>query len=125
MSEKPITGKYTAWNVADGVAMIRLNYVQMLRFEEYSQLEAEILHAAEGPDIRAVVLNFDVLELFSSRLLGIIAAVAKRMKTKGRRLVVCRLRPEALRAFRLCRLDTIVPVFAGEEEARAAVEKTP
>lgn len=118
----PGESRYLTWSIDGRTALVRFRFIQLLRFEEYGMIEAELIGVAETPGVESVVLNFDVMEHFTSRLLGILASLSRKLKGNGRRLAVCRLRPEPLRAFRICRMDILIPCYASEEEARAAVE---
>ena len=128
-------GKYATWTRSGGVLIAHLRYVRILQFEEYAALETELNGLAETEvyppqaapratrGIDAVIINCDALEYFTSRLLGILAALSRKLRDAGRKLAVCRLRPEPLRTFRICRLDSIIPVYPSEQEAREAFAK--
>ena len=113
--------KHITWVVSNGLAVVRFRYERFRALEEYEEIDEEVNSAAAAEGVRAVVVNCDVLENFPSRLLGILAGLSKKLSKDGRKLAVCRLRPEPLRVFRLTRLDTLIPVYAGEDEARAAL----
>ena len=113
--------KHITWALAEGIAVVRFKYSQFRDFEAYDEIARELDSAASADGVRVLLLKLDVLEHFTSRLLGIMAALSKRLREAGKALAVCRVRPEPLRTFRLCKLDTIIPVYATEEEATAAL----
>ena len=113
-------GKYILWEIGGNVALVRLRYVSAFRFEEYEPLLNELNGVAGTAGVTVMVLNLETLEHFPSRMMGLLTALSK---TLGRKLLVCRLRPEPLRAFKLCRLDALIPVFPGEDEAREAAKR--
>ena len=113
--------KHIDFSQSGDVAIVRFRFVRQRNFSDYGEIsrELDVVTGTEG--VRAVLLNLDVLDHFSSRLLGIFLAAAKRLSSEGRTLAVCRLRPEPLRVFRLCRADALIKVYGSEEEARAAL----
>lgn len=112
-----------AWESSEGLATARIRYSQQRRFEEYEQISRELGAVAETEGVKAMVLNLAELEYLASRLLGVLAGLHHKLARDGRTLSLCRVRPEALRAFKLSRMDRIIPVFTSEEEARAAFAK--
>lgn len=112
--------RFIALEVEERLAVVKFHYAPNFRFEDYEVIEAE-LNAVADADIKAMIINLDAMEYLSSRLLGMITSVAARMRESERTLVVCRLRPEALRAFKLTRLDSLIPQYPSEEEARQAL----
>lgn len=114
-------GQFIAWDVQDGVALVRFHYVSGFKFEEYDPLEAELAAVADAAGIKAIIVNMDALEYVTSRMLGALTSAAQQARQKGLRLVACRLRPEPLRAFKLTRLDSVIPLYATEDEARQAL----
>jgi anti-anti-sigma factor len=107
--------------VEDGLTVVRFRYIPSFRFEDYDLLEAELTAAAGDPAVRGVVINLDALEYLTSRMLGMLTAVAHKLLGEGRAVAVCRLRPEAMRAFKLTRLDSVIPSYPTEEEAKRAL----
>jgi anti-anti-sigma factor len=113
--------QFIGWAIENGLAIVRFNYAPSFRFEDYDVLEAEVNAVADTAEIRGLIINLDALEYLTSRMLGILTAVASRMRKAERLVAVCRLRPEALRAFKLTRLDSVIPHYLTEEEARQAL----
>ena len=123
MDEKktPGEGKHITWTVTNGVAIVRLRYAHMIRFEAFAEMEAELNAALDGATANRIIINFDVTEHFTSRMLGILAALHKKTRQTNGQMAICRLRPEPMRAFKLCRMDTLIAYYSSEEEARAAL----
>lgn len=113
--------RHITWRVKDNIAIVRLRYAQMMHFDAYAEMEQELLAVAATPGLRGLIVNLDVLEHFTSRLLGILASLRKHTQEQGAELAVCRLRPEPLRAFQICRMDVLIHAYPSEEEARAAM----
>ena len=113
--------KYVGCKVSDGLALVKLRYAEFLGFDAYDHLQGEFEAVADEEGVDAVLVNLDALEHITSRFIGILAALSSRLSQKDRRLAICRMRPEALRAFKLCRMDSLIPTYDSEDEARAAL----
>ena len=74
---------------------------------------AELTAEHGGP----VLVDLHMLQLVSGELMGQILALSKTLKTQGRRLAVCRLRPEVLKFYDQLDLDRGLPRFDSREEA--------
>lgn len=100
-----------------GIAVVRLNFKRLRDPADANVIAQELSAIADRDDVRAVLINLAVIEHFSSSFIGVLASLRKRLSEGGRKLAVCRLRPEPLRVFRICRMDAIIPVYDSEEEA--------
>jgi len=113
--------RHIAWSRSDDVAIVRFRFGRRLDLVEYAEIDRELRTVADTQGVKSVLLNLDALDHFPSRLLGTFLALAKRLSSEGRTLAVCRLRPELLRIFQLCKADALIETYASEEEARAAL----
>jgi anti-anti-sigma factor len=64
-----------------------------------------------------LVLQLDEIEILSSRLLGQLILLYKRMSTRGGVLRLCGLSPGNREVLRLCRLDERFACYRNREEA--------
>jgi len=115
--------KHIVCELSGGVATLRFRFARGYDVVEYDEIGEELHAAINREGVESVALNLDALDHTSSRLLGMFLMYAKRLSSEGRKLVACRLRPEPLRVFRLCRADSIIPTYASEDEARAALSE--
>jgi len=113
--------KHISCTLAGPVVVARLRFARHRSPLAYDEVAEELSRVAEVEGVRSVLLNLEALDHVTSRLLGAMAALSKRLSAEGRSLAVCRMRPEPLRSFRVCRLDVLIPVYRTEEEARAAL----
>ncbi len=113
--------KHISWRLSQGVAVVRLRFAQLRRYEAYDEMAEELRSVADAESVKAVLLNFDAIDHLTSRMLGIMTVLSKKLSAEARTLAVCRMRQQPLRAFRVCGLDSIIPVYPTEEEARAAL----
>ena len=120
---KEESNKHITLELRDEVAVIRMRYARFFRFEEYDQLEEELLRAAAGAPGGKVLVNLEAVEYVTSRFIGVLAALHKKVVSGGGRMAVCRLRPETMRVFQLTRMDALIPVCPSEEEALKTLAK--
>lgn len=112
---------HIAWALSEGVAVCRFRYTGHRPFEEFDEIGRELNAVADGDGVRAVLLDLAAYDHITSRFLGILAALSRKLSKGKRRLAVCRMRPEAQRAFTVSGLGRIIPLYASEEEAQAAL----
>lgn len=110
--------------IEQGIAMIAFPYRQWRSFEDLEGLKQELDTVAAEAEVAAMLLDFGGIEFFSSRIIGLLAALLNRLKKDNRRLVLCRLRPEPLRSLKMCRLDQRLPIFETKEDALRALATT-
>ena len=81
------------------------------------KIEQEILAVAESYDLRLMVLDFSMLQHMTSAFLARLITLNKELCALEITLRVCGMSADMEKAFDLCRLDKIIPMFATEEEA--------
>lgn len=81
------------------------------------KIEREILSVAENYNLRLMVLDFSALQHMTSAFLAKLITLNKELRALDVTLRVCGMSSEVEQAFRLCRLEKIIPMFATEEEA--------
>jgi len=109
------------WGVADGMTIIRLRPISDGRVELYEILNGEIVGVLQASPHRRVIINLEQVRDLSSQMLGILAALYRRVSSPGGVVAVCGLGDEAERIIRLTRMDTLLRVFPDEAAARKAL----
>ena len=66
---------------------------------------------------RKLLLNFSIVEKMSSRALGTMAGLNKKLKLLGGRLVLCKISPVIYEAFKITNLHTILDIQKEEQIA--------
>lgn len=115
--------QHMTWTLLEGVAVVRFHFSRRYDLGEYEEIGHGLKTVAAAEGVQAVLLNLDSVEHVSSRFLGILLAFARQLSSEGRALAVCRLRPQVLHIFKLCRADALIDTYAGEEEARTALKR--
>ena len=119
MSEQKTS--HITWSLSGGVAVVQFRYSPLRAFEEYDEMRRELDAVAGAEGVRAMILNLHSYEYITSRFLGILAALARKLSDRNHRLVVCRLRTEPARVFTIAGLHKLIPAYPTEKDARAAV----
>ena len=112
---------HIAWTLSEGVAVCRFRFAQHRPLEEFDEIGRELNAVADADGVQAVLLDLAAYDHITSRFLGILAALSKKLSIGNRKLALCRMRPEAQRAFTVSGLDRIIAVYTSEEEARTAL----
>ena len=112
---------HITWTLSEGMAVCRFRYARHRPLEEFDEISRELNAVADAEGVRAVLLDLAAYDHITSRFLGILAALSKKLSIGSRKLAVCRMRPEAQRAFTGSALDRLIPLYASEEEARSAL----
>jgi len=113
--------RYVDVRVSNGVGIVEFRFHRLHSAGDMDMIAEELNAIARRDDVRDIVLNCGALDYFPSGFLGILADLSRRLREGGRRLAICRMRPEPLRALAVTRLDTIIPAYATEEEAIQAM----
>ncbi len=92
--------------------------------DEYVEETAErLFRLAENLRGQTLVLNFSRVPYISSRALGVMVSLYKKLHNRQKKLAVCCVSSEIKELFRLVRLDHLFPAYDDEAKAIAA-EKT-
>jgi anti-anti-sigma factor len=84
---------------------------------EAQKIAAEIEQVAYSYDIQLLVLNFSRLQQMTSAFIGRLIALHKTLKPIGIELRLCCMSREVEKAFKICKLDKIIPLYRTEKKA--------
>ncbi len=77
----------------------------------------ELYHLVERKDRRKLILDFTDVKFLSSAMLGVLLNVHSKIgKLKGQ-VVLCGLRPELYKVFKISKLEKMFPSYADEAKA--------
>jgi anti-anti-sigma factor len=110
-----------SWGTVGEVTVIRLLPMADGRVEIYEILNGEILGVLQGVPNSRIVINLAAVQDLSSQMLGILAALYRRVSTPGGVVAVCGLGPEAARIMKLTRMETLLKIFPDEAAALRAL----
>lgn len=108
--------------VDDGVQIVRIQEQRLdASFaDDFVSAVSDLI--ARGP--QAVVIDLTAVDFIDSRGLGAILALYKSVVPAGK-FVISGARETILSLLRLTRIDNIIPVYATEQEAVAALRRSP
>jgi len=66
---------------------------------------------------RKIILDFSQVRFLSSMILGVLIRLRKRSAAINGRVVLCGLRPELHKVFKISKLDSLFEFYPNEEEA--------
>ena len=106
--------------VGEAEAIIRFTGTELVELRDVQVVADEIEEIAYNHPIKVLVLNCANLRRMTSAFLSRMVSLNKAMRQAGISMRVCGMSPDIDHAFRICRLEKIIPVFAGEDEALRA-----
>jgi anti-anti-sigma factor len=107
----------------DGTVHVEIINAETLYAEEdISHLADQLHRLAEGGHTR-LVLNFREVHAMSSDVLGMLAALHRRLGRSRRRLAITGLDPVLRDLLRICRLERVFDLDADEAEASGAAAR--
>ncbi len=85
----------------------------------------ELFRVAERLHGKTMVLNFSRVEYISSRALGVLVSLYKKLINRERKLALCGVNPQIQEMLRLVRLDHLFAAYEDEGKAIAAEKQEP
>ena len=106
---------------ADGVIVVTFNE-PVITGDEMAMKAAAEIDAVLERDPRAIVFDFDGVQVINSAMVGKIAAIYKAFKKDGRTLVLCGLGLQLERIFHYTRLDTVLTIVRDRQDAMEKID---
>jgi anti-sigma B factor antagonist len=100
-----------------GVVVVNLGGSALLDMPTIDLLGQRLYELVDAQAQRKIVLDFSKVRLLSSSLLGVLVKLQRKAKDIGGRVVICGLRPELQKAFKITRMDKLFEFHATEEPA--------
>jgi len=108
-----------------GLGVSRINGVDVVAFGEMAVLDIatsqslakRILRLADSPPPPRILIDFSAVQFIASRMLGILVELTKRAEAGSGQVVVCGLRGDLHKVFRVMRLDQLLTVVEDRAEA--------
>src|SRR6478672_1239335 len=122
-SDRPHQRPALRVRTVDGTAVVDIINAETLYAEEdISHLANQLHHLAEDGHTR-LVLNFREVHTMSSDVLGVLAALHRRLEKSRRRLAISGLDPVLRDMLRICRLGRVLDLHIDEAEASGAAAR--
>ena len=110
---------------ASGLVVSEIQGVTVVNFRHTSILESTVVEAI-GEELyalvdelarRKIVLDFTPVRFMASQMLGVLIALHKKVTGIKGTVVLCGLRPDLHKVFKISRLDKLLNFAATEDEA--------
>ena len=102
------------------VTVVRFRDPRLIDSLEIEELGRELYELAAEDGHGKLVLNFSVVEYFSSAVLGKLIKLHGKMKAGGGMLKLSNIRPQIQEVFKICCLDKVFDIRPDEADAVAA-----
>ncbi len=102
---------------ADGVSIVGFKDSSILDVVTIQQLGKELSDVVAAAPAGRVILDFSDVRFLSSQALGVLVSLQRQADKSKTNLVLCSIRPEIVRIFKITNLDRIFRFFPGRAEA--------
>ncbi len=102
---------------ANGVDVVTFGNIAVLDIATSQSLAKRILRLADSPPPPRILIDLSAVQFIASRMLGILVELTKRAEAGDGRVVVCGLRADVHKVFRVMRLDQLLTVVEDRAEA--------
>lgn len=115
-----------------GLVVSKIEGVTVVIFRKSSVLDAvaiegvaqELFELVDKQACRKLSLDFTEVQFLSSQMVGVILSLYKKSKDIGGKLVICGLRDELMKVFKIMKLETLLYFADNQEEAIALLAPT-
>ena len=104
-------------DISGETGVIRFLWATVRDAADAQKAVSEIEDVAYNHKVSVIVINFSRLVQLTSVFLGRLIQVQKSLKQVGTQLRACGMSPDVEKAFKICKLDKLIPSYATEEEA--------
>ena len=96
---------------------IKLNSRSILDPSEVTKTVDEIRSEIKESPAKVIVLDFSNVYQVSSQMLGQLLPLRALCKERKGELRICGMKGSVLKAFKICRMDKVIPLFTDESHA--------
>jgi len=108
-----------------GLVVSQIQGVTVVNFRDSSILDGvavqtlgeELYKLVDEQAQRKIILDFGPVRFLSSSMVGVIISLNKKAKAIEGQMVICGLRPELFKVFKIMSLDRVIPFAKDEQEA--------
>ena len=110
---------------ASGLVITQIRDVTVANFRDSSILDSvavdaiarELYPLVDEKAVRKLVLDFSSVRFLSSQMLGVLLSLQKKIASIKGRMVICGLRAELFKVFKIMKLEKILTFAENEEKA--------
>jgi anti-sigma B factor antagonist len=104
-----------------GVTIVTFESATVLDIATSQVMAEALLHLADGPAPPRIIVDFSAVRFLASRMLSILVQLSKRAETHQGKVVICGLRSNLSRIFRVTQLDRLLTFADDRDRALAAL----
>jgi anti-sigma B factor antagonist len=109
----------------EDVTVVGFKDASILDVLTIQKIGRELYDLVENKGKRRVILDFHDVRFLSSQALGVLLTLRRKADKAEAKIVLCRIRPELARVFRITNLDKMFEFFGDTVEALAHFGVTP
>ncbi len=99
-----------------GVTVASFRNASILDMPVVQAIADELYALVDKQAQKKILLDFDAVRFLSSQMIGTLIALNKKSKDIGGRVILCGLKPEPMKVFKIMKLEKILE-FAADEHA--------
>ncbi len=99
------------------VTVVTVNDSSVLDTLQVQQVGDELYNLVDNKAVRKMVLDFGKVQFLSSSALGVLITLRKKAEAIKARIIICGMRPELMKVFKITRLDKMFEFKDTEEQA--------
>ncbi len=99
------------------VTIANFNSTSILETSAVEAIARELYAIIDEQARKKVVLDFHMVNFLSSQMLGVLIAMHKKSADIGGKTIICGLKPELHKIFKITKLDKLLNFAPGEEQA--------
>lgn len=119
---KPLSTKFRKYD-SDQITVVELTSRALTTETDLNDLARYLDHLVNTHRSRRILLDLSQVRFLASAALGILVALNQRISQQGGRLVVCGLQGHVRQVFHFARLDAVLAIRTGRDEAMTSFER--
>ena len=117
----PEQGKLLIQTV-QGVALVIFQDESILDPLQVQDIGEQLHQIIEEEDRQRLILDFQKVKILSSQMLGVLIGLLKRIRSDRGRIVICGMKPDLHKVFKITNLDKLFSFYDTESQALRSFE---
>ena len=98
----------------ENVTIVTFRSASIIDLPSVESIGRDLYTLVDDQAKRRIILDFSAVKFLSSQMLGVLIALQKKAKAIKGRVVLCGMRPELMKVFKITKLDKVL-AFASDE----------
>ena len=117
----PEEGKLMVQTV-QGITLVIFQDESILDPLQVQDIGEQLHRLIEEEDRQRLILDFQKVKILSSQMLGVLIGLLKRIRGDRGRIVICGMKPDLHKVFKITNLDKLFNFYAAEGQALRSFE---